>query len=90
MRYVNIVLTTDKLIYLAPAWSVKSGDVVGVTTRGGEKVLKTVEAVISEEDGGEVMAFLEKMVGREIKKVDARYPFAEVLWPEEVKADVQE
>lgn len=89
MRYVTIVLTTDKRLYIAPPWSVKPGDIVGVTTRLGEKVLKTVELTMTEEHGGEVMQFLERMVGCELKRVDARYIDSVVTWPED-ENDVHE
>lgn len=89
MKYVNIVLTTDKRLYIAPPWSVKGGDVVEVTTQCGDKVLKTVDGVLTEEYGGEVMRFLEQMVGRELKRVDAQYRASDAKWPEEAD-DVHE
>lgn len=83
MNYVDIILTTDKLFYIGPAWDVKPGDMIGVTNQFGDQLIKTVEDVITEERGGEVMAFIEKYTGCPLKCINARYRKHDAKWPEE-------
>lgn len=87
MSYIDIVLTTDKRFYIAPAWKVHSGDMVAVTNQCGERVLKTVEEVVTEEYGGEVMALLEKYAGCPLKRIEEKYSRHEVKWPDEKEAE---
>ena len=87
MNYVDIILTTDKRFYIGPAWDVKPGDMIGVTNQCGEQVLKTVEAAITKEYGGEDMLFIEKYTGCSLKRIDARYRKHDLKWPDEKEAE---
>jgi hypothetical protein len=89
MSYVDIVLTSDKRLYIAPPWSTSKGDVVEVTTRNGDKVIKTVERTITQELGGEHQMFLEALTGNELKKVDAVFAKTSAAWEEDT-SDVSE
>lgn len=83
MNYVDIVLTTDKKFYISKPWSVNAGDMISVTNQAGERVLKTVDEVLTEEAGGGVMAFLERYTGCGLKRIEARYSKVDITWPEE-------
>lgn len=83
MSYIGIILTTDKRFYIAPPWTVAPGDLVGVTTRCEESVVKTVAEVLTEEVGGEVIKFLEQYTGCELKRVDTVYGKRHLAWPDE-------
>jgi hypothetical protein len=83
MNYVDIILTTDKRFYIGPAWDAKPGDIIGVTNQCGERVTKTVEAVMTKKHGGEEMSILEQFTGCELKRVDAIYCKSDAKWPEE-------
>ena len=83
MNFVDIILTTDKRFYIGPAWDVQPGDLIGVTNRCGERVVKTVEAVMSKQTSGEEVAFLQKFIGCELKRIDAIYGKTDVTWPDE-------
>ena len=83
MKYVDIILTTDKRFYLGMAWDVKPGDLIGVTNQCGEQVVKTVEEVMSKQYRGEEMSFLEQFTGCELKRIDSVYSKRDVIWPDE-------
>lgn len=87
MNYVDIILTTDKLFYIGPAWEVKPGDMIGVTDQFGDQLIKTVEEVITKEYGGEVTAFIEKYTDCPLQKIDARYRKYDAKWPDEKEED---
>ena len=91
MNYVDIILTTDKRFYIGPAWTVNPGDLIGVTNRCGERVVKTVEEVMTKQYGCEEMDLLKKFTGCELKRIDASYRKNDVTWPdEEEDKDVSE
>lgn len=83
MNYVDIILTTDKWLYIGHAWTVTPGDMIGVTNRFGEYVLKEVAAVLTKNSNAEDIAFVENLAGHELKRIEAIYTKGSVVWPEE-------
>lgn len=83
MNFISIILTTDKLFYVAPPYSVSAGDLIEVTNRCEERMVKTVAEVLTEEAGGEVVQFLEKYTGCALKRIDNVYGKRFLVWNDE-------
>jgi hypothetical protein len=90
MQYVDIIVTTDHSLYIAPPWTVNKGDMVATKYLADLGMAKPVVEVITEEYCGEVMAFLEKYSGGPIDRISAVYRNRNVDWPDEEEQDVLE
>ena len=84
MKYIDILLLSNGIFCMAPAWSIREGDLVGLPdfVSGCNKVLEVVSVVTDKEDG-KFTKMVKRYVGGELPKVTQRYKQSDVLWEDE-------
>lgn len=84
-QYIDILLTTDGYLCVAPPWQVKAGDLVGLPNAvTGKDELHEVAATATDEADGEFIKMTEKFTCHPLPRIKAKYFKREVEWNEPV------
>ena len=84
--YIDVILTQNGSFCVAPPWTVKEGDLVGLPNAlTGANELQEVIAVSTDEKSGNHIKMVEKYVGCPLPRITAKYFKNEVDWDEDVQ-----
>ena len=85
-KYIDIVLTKDGYLCVAPPWVVKAGDLVSLTSaiaKGDE--IHEVASVATDEVDGDFIKMAEQYAGYSLPRIKGKYFKSEVEWDEPVQ-----
>lgn len=84
-KYIDILLTKDGYLCVAPPWVIKAGDFVGLTNAvTGKDEHHEVVSVVTDKVAGDFVKMTEKMTGYPLPRINAKYCKSEVEWDEPV------
>lgn len=84
-NYIDVLLTKDGYFCVAPPWTVKEGDLIGLpdALNGGQKLCEVI-AVSTDETDGDHIKMIEKYIGFSLPRITAKYFKSEAEWNEPV------
>lgn len=83
MKYIDILLLSNGVFCVAPAWSVHEGDWVGLPDLAGEVKILEVVSTITDEVDGDYMKMIRRYVGYDLPRITHRYKKHSVFWEDE-------
>ena len=84
-KYIDILLTADGYLCVAPPWVVNVGDFVGMTNvvTGKEEHYEVV-SVVTDATDGDFLKMAEKIACYPLPRIKTKYHKSEVEWDEPV------
>ena len=83
-EYIDLVLTSDGIFFIAPPWTIQVGDYISVENLiTGATELKRVTATATDSKDGDFVKLVETYIGGKLTRVTNRYREREVLWEDD-------